>query len=443
MKLRTLGASLFVRITLILLAGLIAAQAVSLRLQWGERASVVAQARGLHFSDGVAEAVRRLEAAAPAQRAAVMAALRADGIDVQPIAASEVSAFAPRGQMQAMLAARVGSEHEVRTTGGGGRMMPMHGNAVRSFDVRLHAGDWVRISAPGEAPAPAFSSTLIVQLLAMLAIVMAIVVFAVRQVTKPLQQLAHAADHFGNDLAAPPLAEAGPLETRRAASAFNRMQAKIKRLVDERSRALAAVSHDLRTPLTRLRLRSELIADDRLRGEMASDLEAMSAMLDMTLDYLRGLEESEPVRRIDVNALVQSIAEDAAVLGRGIAVEGQAQAPYSGRLSALRRALQNLIDNAFKYGQSARLRVIDDERELCLVVEDEGPGIASAELERVQEPYYRSDAARSSESGGAGVGLGLSIVRHIALLHGGRLELSNRAQGGLAASLVLPRKAAP
>jgi signal transduction histidine kinase len=277
-------------------------------------------------------------------------------------------------------------------------------------------------------------------LLITLIMVTAVVMIAVRQVTRPLQQLAAAADTLGNDLDAPPLTENGPTETRRAAQAFNRMQARIKRLVDERARALAAVSHDLRTPLTRLRLRAELVTDDRLRDQMGADLDSMAAMIDATLDYLRGLQDSEALRPIDMNALLQSLAEDAAVLGKTISVEGLAQAPYCGRLSGLRRALQNLIDNAIKYGHGAQLRIEDAADALRLVVEDEGPGIAPAELTRVTEPYYRPDASRSRETGG--VGLGLSIVSDIALMHGGQLLLANRPQGGLSATLILPRKAA-
>jgi signal transduction histidine kinase len=147
------------------------------------------------------------------------------------------------------------------------------------------------------------------------------------------------------------------------------------------------------------------------------------------------------VRAIDMNALLHSLAEDAAVLGKRIGVEGLAQSPYTGRLSALRRALQNLIDNAVKYGRNARIVIDDSAGTLRLVVEDEGPGIAPTELGRVTEPYYRPDASRSRTTGG--VGLGLAIVKDIALLHGGELVLANRPQGGLAATLVLPRIAQP
>ncbi len=439
------ASSLFVRMALILLAGLIAAQLASFWLQWDERATVVAQARGLNFVDRLADAVRLLENDVP-RRAQTIEGLAARGLRVTQIDDDAVYANVPRGQIQMSLASRLGAVRELRSAGGGmmhGAMgrAAQNGGAARSFDVRLRDGQWVRITELAEAePPPALSDEVIVRLLVTLAIVVAVVMLAVRQATRPLQRLAQAADALGRDLDAAPLVDSGPSETRQAAQAFNRMQERIKRLIDERSRALAAVSHDLRTPLTRLRLRTELVADEPLREQMAADLDAMAAMLDATLDYLRGLHDSEAPRLIDIDALVQSIADDCAVLGKTIACEGRAVAPYRGRLSALRRALQNLIDNAIKYGHGARLRVADGADALSLIVEDDGPGIPEAELARVGQPYYRPDASRSRTTGG--VGLGLSIANDIAHLHGGRLQLANRPTGGLCATLVLPRSPA-
>ena len=443
-SLRGFPSSLFARMVLILLAGLLAAQLTTLWLQWRERATVVSVARGLNFADRIAETVRALEAQRPAQRADTLRALESADWRVILIDAEQTAPNAPRGPIQAAIAARLGGEREMRTTGGGGGRM-MHGNSatprhtmsMRVFDVQLRDGQWIRISVNPEAETPALPGDLIAQLLLTLLIVIAVVMLAVRQATKPLQQLAQAADKLGRDLDTAPLAEGGPAETRQAAQAFNRMQARIKHLIDERARALAAVSHDLRTPLTRLRLRAELVDNEQLREQMAADLDSMAAMLDATLDYLRGLQDSEAARPIDINALLQSLTDDAEVLGKSICVKGVAQAPFTGRLSALRRALQNLIDNAIKYGHSAQMRVEDDATSLRIVVEDTGPGVTATELERVTEPYYRPDTSRNHETGG--VGLGLSIVKDIALIHGGELLLSNRPQGGLCATLVLPR----
>lgn len=450
LSLRALTSSLYARMALILLAGLLVAQGVSVWLQWRERTVVVTQARGLNFVDRIAEAVRLLEANEPGRRAATLAALGQGGLRVELITAEQASAGTPRESLQALLGGRLGGERDIRTMGGGGPGKGMgmgagkfagqpYGSARRSFDVLLKDGQWIRITTGQEAEAatPALPKDLILQLVISLGLVIAVVMIAVRQATLPLQQLASAAETLGRDLDAPPLAEQGPAEIRRAAQAFNRMQAKVKRLVSERTRALAAVSHDLRTPLTRLRLRVELVDDVQLRDQLAGDMEAMAAMIDATLGYLRGLQENELVRPIDINALLESMVEDALVTGRTISIEGRVLMPFSGRLSALRRALQNLIDNAIKYGQGAHIRVKDDASLMRITVEDDGPGIAEAELVRVTEPYYRIDSARSQERGG--VGLGLSIVKDIALMHGGELVLANRPQGGLAATLSLPR----
>lgn len=440
-RIRTGASSLFVRLALILLVGLLASQGISLWLNRDERATVVAKAYGFNLAARIADAVRILEASTPPNRPALIATLQTEDFHVTPIAEEEAAPNVPRGQIPLAISQRLGGEREIRSAGMGGGM---HGagriqNAdfTRGFDVCLNDGQWIRFIAGRESTAPAVSNDFYLFLALSLFIIVTVVLLAVRQATQPLQKLATAAHRLGQNLDAPPLDEAGPSEMRSAAQAFNHMQVRIKRLVDERARALAAVSHDLRTPLTRLRLRAELVDDETLRDQMAADLEAMAAMLDATLDYLRGLQENETVRPIDINALLQSLAADAQLLGRNVAVEGLAAAPYRGRLSALRRALQNLIDNAIKYGQNAAIRIEDDSTALQLIVEDSGPGIAPEELGRIVEPYYRPDVARRSDTGGTG--LGLSIVRDIALMHGGELQLANRPAGGLAATLRLPR----
>ena len=435
-SLRDFPSSLFARMALIVLLGLLSAQTVSIWLQTGERADAVSLARGLNHADQIAEIVWRLEATNATQRAAVFQTLQSQNLRVVPIEESQVSLNVPRGQIRGMIGARLGSEREIRSPGGAGGPS-QRGSGPRSFDVRLQDGQWIRISPLADVAPPTLPANLITRLLITLAIVVVVVMYAVRQVSRPLQQLAEAADQLGQNLAAPPLAEQGSAETRQAARAFNRMQERIHRLIDERARALAAVSHDLRTPLTRLRLRTELLDDENLRSSLTTDLDAMATMLDATLDYLRGLQESEPIRRIDMNALLQTMAEDAEVLGKKIGLEGKAKSPYAGRLSALRRALQNLIDNAFKYGGSAQILIEDGATELRIAVIDKGPGIPPEELDRVTDAYYRPDISRNTETGG--VGLGLSIVKDIALMHGGNLVLRNRPDSGFCATLILPR----
>lgn len=309
--------------------------------------------------------------------------------------------------------------------------------AAQFASMWLHMGERALIMAQSHGQLPDLPSRFASHLLITLAAVIAVSLVAVRLVTRPLQRLAEAADAFGGDLESPPLPETGPAETRRAAEAFNRMQDRLRRLIAERGRALAAVSHDLRTPLTRMRLRAELVDDETLRAQINADIDDMQAMVESTLDYLRGLRENEAPQSIDMEALLASLVADAQALGHPVTLAGKAVAPYVGRLSPLKRALGNLIDNAVKYGHSAHIVIADSATELRLCVEDTGPGIAEADLARVIEPYVRLEASRSRETGG--VGLGLSIARDAALLHGGRLVLANRADGGLAATLVLPR----
>ena len=467
--------SLFARMALILLLGLLAAQATSLWLHWDERTSLVAQTRGQYFLDQVAETVRMLDAESRMRRQATMTVLQSSGLNVSLIDADQTFRHTPRPAAQASIAERLGQAYEIRVPGGmgRGRMMglgagkgqgqgrgqglglglgPGRGAGMRmdgmtpdeagyAMDIRLTDGQWIRIATSRGTETPALPTDFFTHLIVSLLIIAGVVMFAVRQATRPLQQLAGAADALGNDLNAPPLAENGPQEARQAAQAFNRMQQRLRRLIDERSRALAAVSHDLRTPLTRLRLRAELVDDEALREQMNADLDAMAAMIDGTLDYFRGLREDEPLQPIDINALLLSLVDDATLSGRRIDIDGAAHAPFPGRLNALRRALQNLIDNALRHGGDGdiRLRLQDNATLLQINVEDSGPGIPPTELARIIEPYQRLDTSRSSGASG-GLGLGLSIANDVAHRHGGELRLANRPTGGLAASLLLPRQ---
>ncbi|HEX6007689.1 MAG TPA: ATP-binding protein, partial [Burkholderiales bacterium] len=235
----------------------------------------------------------------------------------------------------------------------------------------------------------------------------------------------------------PPLAEGGPVEVARAARAFNTMQSRLQRYIRDRTRILAAMSHDLKTPITRLRLRSELLGDGELRTRFTRDLDEMESMVAATLDFLRGLESGEAVQPIDVTALLESLQADLAETGGVVRIEGRAARAYPGRPQALKRCLSNLLENAIKYGKTATVRVEDDATRLEISIADEGPGLPDAELERVFEPFYRTEQSRSRETGGTG--LGLTIARSVAEIHGGKIALRNRPEGGLEARVTLPR----
>jgi signal transduction histidine kinase len=249
--------------------------------------------------------------------------------------------------------------------------------------------------------------------------------------------LALAADAVGKSVRHPPLVEEGVREIRDATRAFNTMQDRLLRYLDSRTSVLAAMSHDLRTPLTRLRLRVESVADERLHARFSADLDEMEALVWSALALFKGLDDGEKFESVDVNALLATLAAEYAELGSPLDVQGQARDPVHGKPRALKRCLGNLVDNALKFGQRATIE-IEDGAALLVRVCDDGPGIPEELLERVFEPFYRLDSSRSRDTGGTG--LGLSIARDVAQAHAGSLTLRNRPQGGLVAELQLPRR---
>lgn len=318
------------------------------------------------------------------------------------------------------------------------RMRPML-LRLRNFLVQVRLRDGATVTFQQVLPEEviAWPTRLLLTLLVLLASVAILVALAVRALTRPLSVLADAATELGRDIRHTPLAETGPLEVRRAAHAFNTMQTRLIRYIEDRDRILAAVSHDLKTPITRLRLRTELLDDSPLCGKFQADLDDMQRMVQSSLDFLRGDENTEPMAGLDLNALLESLQEDAEDAGQSVAITGKALQPLRCRPLALKRCLSNLLDNALKYGQCAQITVTDQPDRLLLILRDQGPGIPEAELERVFEPFYRLESSRSRDTGG--VGLGLSIARNIARAHGGELTLRNHPQGGLEAVLELPR----
>lgn len=258
-----------------------------------------------------------------------------------------------------------------------------------------------------------------------------------RMATRPITRLAQAAKGLSEDFDQPPLDEAsGPAEVRRAAAAFNAMQARIRRHLQERTQMLAAISHDLQTPLTRLRLRLEKVSDEALRAKLIEDMTAMQDMVREGLELARSLDVPEAVQTIDLDALIGSVCADLADAGMDVTAEGKTSASVRANATALRRCLGNLIENAVKYGGYARVGAQRQGGRARITVRDGGPGIPEGELEKVFEPFYRLEVSRSRETGGTG--LGLPIARNIAARLGGTLTLRNHPEGGLEAELQLP-----
>ncbi|MGH8736794.1 MAG: ATP-binding protein [Burkholderiales bacterium] len=282
--------------------------------------------------------------------------------------------------------------------------------------------------------------TLVPSLLLTLAIFFVLAALAARGMTRSLERLARAARALGENPEGPPLDSSGPREVASVIDAFNRMQSQVQGYVLERSRMLGAVSHDLKTPITRMRLRAEMLADGPVKDKFVRDLEEMEAMVDSTLEFFRSLGKEPQRRPVDVAALIDSLCEDWRESGRETSVSGAPRGPYNAHPQALRRCLNNLIENALRYGERADLTIDDDGHTLRIEVRDRGPGIPADQLETVFEPFFRLEASRSRASGG--VGLGLSIARNIARWHGGDVSLRNALDGGLIAQLTLPREPA-
>ena len=267
--------------------------------------------------------------------------------------------------------------------------------------------------------------------------ILVIVGLIVRRATRPLAVLADRVEAFGRGAPSMTLPETGPREVRRLTAAFNRMQDRLARFISDRTRMLAAIGHDLRTPITSLRIRTELLDDDETRGRMMATLDEMQRMTEATLAFAREDADAEPLRSVDLNALVESLCDDLAAMGRDIAFTGETRLPYPCRPTALRRAIGNLVENAVRYGERARVVVAATAEGPLITIDDDGPGIPADRMEEVYKPFVRLETSRSRETGGAG--LGLSIARSIILAHGGELTLSNRRQGGLHVEIRLPK----
>ncbi|WP_417069330.1 ATP-binding protein [Niveibacterium terrae] len=268
--------------------------------------------------------------------------------------------------------------------------------------------------------------------------VSALSLWAVRRLTHPLVHLADAASGLARNLNRPPLPENGPEEVRLAAQAFNAMQRDLKRLIDTRAQALSAVSHDLRLPITRMRLRLEADIDPALRTSIEHDLADMDTMIGHTLDFLRAGSHVEPVVPLQLDTLLDSVVEDMEELGATIERVGKTRSPVLARPHALRRCFANLLDNARLYGGGTiTLSVEDSSSSVRVTITDNGPGINEADLEKVCEPYFRLEASRARHTGGTG--LGLAIAKAIAEAHGGTLTLSCAPAQGLSATVELPR----
>ena len=332
-------------------------------------------------------------------------------------------------------------------TGAGLRIVPQGfadhdlGDRIRypvgmAISVALSDGTWLN-GEMGALTPRGWGGRAMLALVLMAATICAVTFLVVRRLTRPLADLAAAADALGRGEPVAPLEPRGPEEVRRTTDAFNRMQERLHRFVADRTRMLAAISHDLRTPLTSLRLRAEFITDDaENKQKILETLDEMTRITEATLAFARDEFNQGVAEETDLAALAQSVAAELREHGHAAEAAAGPPAPLTCHPVALKRALRNLAENAVTHGGRADIRLERAEGEIRIVVEDDGPGIPEGELENVFEPFHRLETSRSQDTGG--VGLGLAIARTIARAHGGDITLANRPQGGLAATLHLP-----
>lgn len=303
--------------------------------------------------------------------------------------------------------------------------------------ARLSDGQWLNFRARSPRTEISWFGNAGIYVPLVAVFIVLIVFWLVGRVTAPLTAFARAAERLGKDIGSEPLPVRGPLEVTQAIQAFNDMQESLQRMVETRTRMLAAISHDLRMPVTLLRLRAELLQDEDERKRMLKVVGDMETLIASVLDFTSATFDDEPRRQVDVSALLESLCEDLAETGAEVAFDPPGPTVCLCRLTGIRRALGNIIENAVKYGVRARIRLDPHEDHVTVVVDDDGPGIPEDEMENIFTPYFRLEDTADRDIGGAGLGLG--IAQAVIHGHGGTIALRNREEGGLRVEVSLPR----
>jgi signal transduction histidine kinase len=430
------------RLFLILLFGMIVTAVGTLLLSHARQQEIFERVRAQHLAGEITDLVETLERTAPPLRDDILRPPH--GMGIHGSLSQSVTPFEAHDELledvlhqrladvtlEVEAPSKVACDDEERRWH---RRMPVPPQCQR-VHIRLHGGSILTLTLPMRAlayPPPVWSAMLLFALcIGLLAWVVA------RIATRPLRQLADAADRLDIAHASEPLPEQGSSEVRAATRAFNRMQKRIYEDVRERTGMLAAITHDLQTPLTRLRLRLEKLPDEALRNKLVCDMQAMQQMLHEGLELARSLDSSETAQLLDLDSLLDSLCSDATEAGQQVDYLEHVPVQLKAHPLALRRALSNLLDNAVKYGQRAEVSLRRDAHHCHVRIRDFGPGIPPELLKNVFTPFYRIEHSRSRETGGTG--LGLSIARNIVLRHNGELALTNHPAGGLEAHVVLP-----
>ena len=302
--------------------------------------------------------------------------------------------------------------------------------------LQLADNQWLNVATRFNPNAPLFKSGNFISIVTTAIILIIFVIFMVRRITKPLHDLTRAADQLGCGEEVEPLQISGPYDLQTAMIAFNNMNERLNRFVTDRTNMLAAVSHDLRTPITSLKLRAELLDEGPTQTAFLATLDEMQAIADSTLSFIRDDANNEQTQSVDLTALLDSICEDFRSQGKKANLVDHDKIFYSCRVVTLKRALNNVIENAIKYGKGAEVSIQQTTEHLCIQIDDEGEGIPESKIEEMFAPFSRLEKSRNQMTGG--VGLGLSIARSVIRSHGGDIRLTNRQPSGLCVVLTLP-----
>jgi len=443
------------RTLLVLIVGLALSHTISIALYLSDRTATLISIGGEHVGDRIAVVDRLVRTAPETGRERLLALADSPRLHITRTPLSDVSASENldpgtdnfrdalighlsvddnrevRLKYMGMISTRALHDSEPQTE--------TNPDQVETMMISLSQpdGSWLNFTTPLRKPDSLWSVRFGLSMTVMLSAVLILSGLVVHYLTRPLATFARAAQRLGVDVRAPPLSESGPEEIRVATAAFNDMQGRIRRFVEDRTQMIAAISHDLGTPIARMRLRTEFVDDDEQRRKMLADLDDMQKMVFATLAFARNEADSEPSVRVDLRTLLQRICFDAVDTGQAVSLQMNEKAmPFNCRPTALRRALSNLVDNAVKYGQRAQVVCHREKGGILIVIKDDGPGIPSDRQEEVFKPFHRLEQSRSRETGGTG--LGMTVARTIIRAHGGDIQLRNGDQGGLLVKVTLP-----
>jgi signal transduction histidine kinase len=453
---RLLPQGILGQLAALVLAAFIAAQVISVWLFADERGAAIRAAQRLETVERAAAVAHALETS-PAGRDSILAAANSRLVRFSLGDAPLVGTAQSGGGMQVRLNEALDGDRDLRaeevaiSRHGGRRAEPpaplrgLHGRmsaaGIAPVELRLSMplddGSWLNVAARFQRPdlqvTPAILGTTLLSLL----LIMAALWLGLSGITRPLRRLAAVADGVGLDGPPPDMPQGGPREVRALSEALARMHARLTGLIADRTRMLAALGHDLRSPITALRVRAEMVEDEETRERMVATLDEMQDMVEATLAYARGVSEDQPREATDLADLLEDLALELSETGPQIRLVAKKPVVAEVRRTAMRRALRNLLENAQRYGGGASITMQESNGALEIVIDDDGPGIPAEDLERVFDPFTRLETSRSRETGG--IGLGLPIARAILRAHGGDVLLERRPDGGgLRAIVTVP-----